>query len=80
MPRTRIFKLEDGQAVRIPAELAYADTDVDLEITRLGDVITFFPARRSMSDVVAALRSMPKPHHVEKRQSIGVPERRHHGR
>jgi antitoxin VapB len=75
MPRTRIFKLEDGQAVRIPAELAYADTDVDLEITRLGDVIMIFPARGSMSDVVAALRSMPKPRHVEKRQPIEVPVR-----
>ena len=76
MPRTRIFKLEDGQAVRIPAELAYADTNIDLEITRLGDVITIFPARVGMSDVVAALKSMPKPRHVEKRQSIDVPVRR----
>jgi antitoxin VapB len=61
--------------VRIPAELAYADMDVDLEITRLGDVITIAPARVSMSDVVAALRRMPKPH-VEKGQPIGVPVRR----
>jgi antitoxin VapB len=76
MPHARIFKLEDGQAVRIPAELAYADTNIDLEITRLGDVITIFPARVGMSDVVAALKSMPKPRHVEKRQSIDVPVRR----
>ncbi|HWX83806.1 MAG TPA: AbrB family transcriptional regulator [Xanthobacteraceae bacterium] len=75
MPRTRIFKLEDGQAVRIPAELAYADMDIDLEITRLGDVITIFPARNSMSDVVAALRSMSKPRHAENRQPIEVPLR-----
>jgi antitoxin VapB len=76
MPRTRIFKSEDGQAVRIPAELAYADTDIDLEITRLGDVITIAPARVGMSDVVAALKGMPKPRHVEKRQLIDVPVRR----
>jgi antitoxin VapB len=76
MPRTRVFKSGDGQAVRIPAELAYADTNIDLEITRLGDVITIFPARVGMSDVVAALKSMPKPRHVEKRQSIDVPVRR----
>ena len=74
MPRTRVFKSGDSQAVRIPAELAYADTDIDLEITRLGDVITIFPARANMSDVVAALRSMPKPP-IEKRQPIGVPVR-----
>ena len=76
MPRTRVFKSGDGQAVRIPAELAYADMDIDLEITRLGDVITIAPARVGMSDVVAALKSMPKPRHVEKRQSIDVPVRR----
>jgi antitoxin VapB len=76
MPRTRAFKSGNSQAVRIPAELAYADTDLDLEITRLGDVITIFPARNNMSDVVAALRRMPKPRHVEKRQPMEVPVRR----
>jgi antitoxin VapB len=76
MPRTRAFKSGNSQAVRIPAELAYADTDVDLEITRLGDVITIFPAKKNMKDVVAALRRMPKPRQVEKRQAIEVPVRR----
>ncbi len=76
MPRTRAFKSGNSQAIRIPAELAYAETDVDLEITRLGDVITIFPARNTMSDVVAALRRMPKPRPVEKRRAIEVPVRR----
>jgi antitoxin VapB len=76
MPRTRAFKSGNSQAIRVPAELAYADTDIDLEITRLGDVITIFPARSSMSDVVAALRRMPKPRRVEKRQAIDMPLRR----
>ena len=75
MPRTRAFKSGNSQAVRIPAELAYADTDIDLEITRLGDVITIFPARNSLKDAVAALRSMPKSPRVEKRQPIDVPLR-----
>lgn len=76
MPRTRAFKSDNSQAVRIPSELAYADTDIDLEITRLGDVITIFPARDSLKDAVAALRRMPKPMRVEKRQPIDVPLRR----
>ena len=76
MPRTRAFKSGNSQSIRIPAELAYADTDLDLEITRLGDVITIFPARTHMSDVVAALRRMPKPRRVEKRQPIDAPVRR----
>jgi antitoxin VapB len=75
MSRTRVFKSGNSQAVRIPAELAYADTNVDLEITRLGDVITIFPARNSLKDAVATLRRMPKPPRVEKRKPIDVPLR-----
>jgi antitoxin VapB len=75
MPRTRVFKSGNSQAVRIPAELAYADTDIDLEISRLGDVITIFPARNSLKEAVAALRRMPKPPRVEKRKPIDVPLR-----
>jgi antitoxin VapB len=73
MPRTRAFKSGDSQVVRISAELAYDDMDIDLEITRLGEVITIFPARKSLVDVVAALRRMPKPSAVEKREPIDVP-------
>jgi antitoxin VapB len=76
MARTRVFKSGNSQAVRIPAELAYAETDIDLEITRHGDVITIFPARDSLKDVVAALRRMAKPPRVEKREPIEIPERR----
>jgi antitoxin VapB len=76
VPRTRVFKSGNSQAVRIPAELAYANTDINLEITRLGDVITIFPARNSLKDAVAALRRMPKPPRVEKRKPIEVPVRR----
>ena len=76
MPRTRVFKSGNSQAVRIPAELAYSNTDVDLEITRLGDVITIFPARNSLKDAVDALRRMSKPPKVEKRRPIEIPVRR----
>jgi len=76
VPRTRLFKSGNSQAVLIPAELAYADTNIDLEISRLGDMITIYPARTSMSDVVAALRCMPKPPRAEKRRPIGLSARR----
>ncbi len=75
MLRTRAFRLGNGQVVLIPAELAYADTDLDLEITRLGDVITIFPARPRLSDVVAELGRMSKPGQVEKRQPMEMPTR-----
>lgn len=73
---TRVFKSGNSQAVRIPAEFAYADTDMELTITRLGDVITIFPARQNLKDAVAALRKMAKPSSVEKRDPIVMPRRR----
>jgi antitoxin VapB len=76
MPRTRVFKSGNSQAVRIPAELAYAEADMELEISRLGDVITIYPVRERLADVVAALRRMPRPKRVEKRRPIEVPLRR----
>lgn len=74
VPRTRVFKSGNSQAVRIPAELAYPDIDADLEITRLGDVITIIPAHKTLSDAIAGLRRMPKPA-IEKREPIEVPLR-----
>lgn len=76
MPRTRVFKSGNSQAVRLPAEIAYADTDIELEVTRLGDVITIVPARRSLKETVVKLRKMPKPGRVERRVPIDVPLRK----
>ena len=75
MSSTRVFKSGNSQAVRIPAEYAYADTDLELTISRLGDVITIFPARQNLKDSVAALRAMPKPSTVEVRDPIDMPNR-----
>jgi antitoxin VapB len=75
MPLTRVFKSGNSQAVRIPAELAYDDLGIDLNITRMGDVITIFPARHSLKDAVAILRDLPKPPEVERREPIDLPER-----
>lgn len=75
MPLTRAFKSGNSQAVRIPAELAFADMNSDLQISRLGDVITIFPARQDLKDAVRALKTMPKPTSVEKREAIELPDR-----
>lgn len=52
MQTTRAFKNGNSQAVRIPADLAYERTDIDLEIERQGDEIRIRPARRSLSGVL----------------------------
>jgi antitoxin VapB len=75
MAKTRAFKSGNSQAVRIPADLAYEDTNVELEITRSGDVITIFPARGSLKEMVEILRKMPKPPTVELIERTEVPDR-----
>lgn len=62
MQTTRVFTSGDGQAVRIPADMAYDDPSQEVTITRQGDVITIAPAQ---PDFVALLRAMPKPDTVE---------------
>lgn len=49
---TRVFKNGNSQAVRIPADLAYERTDMELEIEREGDEIRIRPARRSLAGVL----------------------------
>ena len=49
---TRAFKNGNSQAVRIPADLAYERTDIELEIERVGDELRIRPVRRSLSGVL----------------------------
>ena len=74
MPLTRLFRSGNSQAVRIPAEIAYENTDATLRISRVGDVITIFPVGGSLKEAVMALRALPKPP-VEIREPIELPER-----
>jgi antitoxin VapB len=49
MPITRIFRNGNSQAIRIPAELAYPDTETEVEIDRIGDELRIRPVRRSLA-------------------------------
>ncbi len=53
MQTTRIFKNGNSQAVRIPADLAYQRSDIELEIERHGEEIRIRPARRSLAGVLS---------------------------
>jgi antitoxin VapB len=53
MHATKAFKNGNSQAIRIPADLAYDRTDMDLEIERHGDEIRIRPLRRSLSGVLS---------------------------
>ncbi|HXC56080.1 MAG TPA: AbrB/MazE/SpoVT family DNA-binding domain-containing protein [Rhizomicrobium sp.] len=63
--KTRIFKSGNSQAVRIPAGIAFADDNAEVEITRSGNRIIIEPPRGSLREAVAILRSMPKPQTVQ---------------
>lgn len=52
MHTTRVFRNGNSQAVRIPADLAYDRSDIELEIERVGDEIRIRPARRPLGGVL----------------------------
>lgn len=53
MLTTKAFKNGNSQAVRIPAELAFERTDIELEIERVGAELHIRPARRPLVGVLA---------------------------
>ena len=61
--------------MRIPAELAYDDTNIELSIDRYGDVIVIALVRQNLNEMVEALRAMPKPSQIERYQPMELPER-----
>ncbi len=52
MTTTKIFKNGNSQAVRIPAELAYERTDLELEIERIGDELRIRPTPRRLDHLL----------------------------
>jgi antitoxin VapB len=69
MQTTKIFKNGNSQAVRIPADLAFAHTDIELEIERIGQEIRIRPARRSLAGVMAKFASFAPSFMAEGRSS-----------
>ncbi len=53
MHPTKIFRNGNSQAVRIPAELSYERTDIEMQIERIGDELRIRPARQSLSGLMA---------------------------
>jgi antitoxin VapB len=52
MHTTKIFKNGNSQAVRIPSDLAYERTDIELEIERQGEEIRIRPAKKMLEKVL----------------------------
>ncbi len=75
MPFTRIFRNGNSQAVRIPAELAYPDTDMPLEIERIGDELRIRPARRRLTGLLDAFAAFPDDFMAQGREDQTQAER-----
>lgn len=52
MQTTKAFRNGNSQAIRIPSELAYERTDIELEIERIGEEIRIRPVRRPLAGVL----------------------------
>ena len=75
MQATRAFKNGNSQAIRIPADLAYERTDIDLEIERQGDEIRIRPTRRLLSGVLSKFAAFSNDFMKDGRESQEQSER-----
>jgi antitoxin VapB len=71
---SRTFRSGNSAAVRLPKEVAY-DGDVEVTIVRSGDVLTIYPTRPTVADMLARLAELPQPEAVEVRDEETPPER-----
>lgn len=75
MHKTRVFKNGNSQAIRIPADLAYERTDIEMEIERLGDELRIRPARRSLAGILERFARFSPDFMAEGRGEQGQSER-----
>ena len=72
---SRTFRSGNSEAVRLPKDVAYG-SDVELTIVRSGDVVTMYPARPPIGDLIRRLAKLPRPRKIERRDDEELPERR----
>ena len=71
---SRIFRSGNSDAVRLPKEITFGP-GVEVEIVRVGDVVTISPRRKSVAETLSRLRSLPKPPTVGTRPEVEIPDR-----
>ena len=57
MTTTKVFRNGNSQAVRIPTDLAFERTDIELEIEQVGVELRIRPVRRSLAGVLGKFSS-----------------------
>ena len=72
--RTRTFRSGNSEALRLPREVAFGG-EVEVTVIRSGDVLTVFPTRGTVADLVKTLADLPRPTSIEVRDEEELPER-----
>ena len=72
---SRVFKSGNSEAVRLPKDVAFG-RELDVTIVRSGDVLTIYPTRPPIAEMLARLKALPRPTSVEVRDADIIPERR----
>ena len=71
---SRTFRSGNSEAVRLPKDVAYG-RDVELTVVRSGEVLTIFPKRAPIGDLMKRLAALPRPGDIEARDEAELPER-----
>ncbi len=72
--RSRTFRSGNSEAVRLPKDVAFGD-GVEVVIVRSGDVMTIYPARLTIQQMIDRLKALPAPSQIEERDREEIPER-----
>jgi antitoxin VapB len=71
---SRTFKSGNSEAVRLPREVAYG-RDVEVTIERSGDVLTIYPTRPSIAQMIEKLNTLARPRSIAVRDPVEPPAR-----
>ncbi len=72
--KSRTFRSGNSEAVRLPREVAFG-VDVPVTIVKSGDVMTIYPTRPPITEMIERLSALPGPGDVEVRDEEPLPER-----
>jgi antitoxin VapB len=71
---SRIFRSGNSEAIRLPKGIAFGK-EMEVTIVRSGDVLTIYPKRMSLREMLKRLDELPVPDRIEERDSDIFPER-----
>jgi antitoxin VapB len=71
---SRTFRSGNSEAVRLPKDVAFG-RDIEVTIVRSGEVLTIYPKRQPIAEMIDRLNALPKPPSIQTRDEDLFPER-----